>query len=140
MQEEESMSEFQVGQEVHVDDPRYSGTWVVQKVPSGARGVNYTVTPKDGGRGLRAPAYMLKAGPAPEAANVETVPYEAPLHFGTVVRFQRDQKVYVVTGDSIRGGQVVYRIYPLGGASGYYRGVSRSQLTVIPLDKITIGD
>lgn len=99
-----------------LDDPtrKYAGVWVIEKVgPS-----NYSLKPVDGGRGLRCPHYMVER--APEGAAAAAIPTRrAELDAGTVVRFKKDGKLYVVTKDD---GQKI-NIASLGGSNGgrYWR-------------------
>ncbi len=138
---------FHVGQTVYVAAdyltafPAFVGVkLVVEKVPVGARGINYTVRPEAGGRGIKGGAYLFTTEAPLVNQPLAMTPYVAPLLPGTVVRFKRPTAktsgVFVVTAEAGKG----LRVSSLGGSSRYFTSVPQNTLEVIPLDRITIAD
>lgn len=104
------------------------GTFTVVRVPVGRQQVNYDIKPVEGGRGRRTKGEYLEAGPAPTTpVAVPTRTYTAPLESGTVVTFAGKPGLWVVTGQTPKGNQV----FPLGGSTRYFTGVSPKHLTVV---------
>src|SRR5262245_41711636 len=92
---------FKVGDEVAIDHPKYPGIWIVKKFNR----TTVDVTPKNGGRSLRAPRYML-SDPKNDNATVTVVPtveYYTPGEFVRVTA-GRFVGLYVVMAD--RGEKV----------------------------------
>jgi hypothetical protein len=109
-----------------------NATLRVEKTPVGANGVNYTLMPVGGGRGIKAPGHMLEAGAAagPKSyAELVTEIESTPILFpGTVVKVKgRGDALYVITADTAKG----YRAFPLGGSDRYLRNMPASVLTVV---------
>lgn len=90
---------IRVGDWVGVNDPRYPGRWRVERINPRT----ITLAPEHGGRGLRAPRWMLDAppagsGPAGVPSGIRTLPHLAP---GTIVRYAdpRAPGLHVVLND-----------------------------------------
>jgi len=120
-----------VGDRVRVNDAKYPGVYTIQSV--GPK--NFVLTPESGGRGLRAPHYMVvdaNSDPAPVAAPV--VYYSA----GEIVRVELGKfaGLYVVIAD--KGDRV--NIARLGGDNGRYVRMTRNGLTKISVDELLFGD
>lgn len=134
---------FARGDEVTADPalfgPGVAGiVYVIEKVPTGARGVNYVARPKGNptGRGVRAPGYALRpydpaTDPAPRPV-IECLPTPT---LGSVVtvtgmRQEADGTLFVVLGDAKKPNAV--RLVRLGGDNGrYYPSIHVSRLTVV---------
>jgi hypothetical protein len=121
---------IKVGAKVSVDDPKYPGTWTIKSV--GPK--NCVVIPDTGGRGLRAPKWMLKEATAEAVtAAADAAPY---VHYsaGEIVRLvrgsdaQRDG-LWVVLVD--KGERI--NVTKLGGDGDRYLRVSRSWLSKVNL-------
>jgi hypothetical protein len=120
--------------------------WIVESFGT----TNVTVLPKAGGRGLRTrPEYFIHADEAPESqgGTVELVPLIEYLRNGTVVRPNErlarrmnisTETLLCVSGPNRAG--TGYRVEFLGGddRGRYFTNVSPRDLTVIPLDRITV--
>jgi hypothetical protein len=111
-----------VGSEVGVDDPKFPGVWIVRS--NGP--VNATVVPKDGGRGLRCPHYMLTDPPVVTAnglAAVTVVDMPVLYGLGEVVRCASPKwpGLWVVIAD--KGGDKVNlaKLGSEGDGTGYLR-------------------
>jgi hypothetical protein len=127
-----------VGATVTVDDPRYRGLWTVARVNP----TTYTLTPADGGRGLRAPHHMVKpaeaGAPGPEP-QYRTTPTLLP---GAIVQWARGigtavspHDLWVVLADK----HDKVNIAALGGdptGRGYYFRALPDHLTEVPLDQL----
>ena len=138
---------FTAGQTVYLaadyarDFPQLAGVkLVIEKVPVGARGVNYVARPADGGRGIKGGAYLFQTDAPQTAAEVIGQPYVPPMLPGTVVRFKSQVRntegLWVVIAESGTG----YRLFPVGGSSRYLRNVKAAQVEVIAAERITVTD
>lgn len=141
---------FAIGDEVTAD-PALFGAWVagivyvIEKVPTGARGVNYVAKPKGNptGRGVRCPAYALRPyDPTAPAATATMIPYMPTPEMGAVVtvadlRDEKDGALFVVLGDAKKPNAV--RLVRLGGDNGrYYPAIPVSRVTVVDPARITV--
>lgn len=134
---------FAIGDEVTADPalfgPGVAGiVYVIEKVPTGARGVNYVARPKGNphGRGVRAPGYALRPyDPTTDPAPVAVIPYLPSPVLGSVVtvtgmRDEADGTLFVVLGEAKKPNAV--RVARLGGDNGrYYPAVPIAVLTVV---------
>jgi hypothetical protein len=116
-----------IGQKVSVDDPKYPGVWIVKNTGP----VNATLMPENGGRGLRAPYYMLTEPGAPSATPDGAV-RAVYFHEGEIVRIGGNPKyagmLWVVIRD--RGDDRV-NLAKLGGDGGRYLRYPRRNLTKV---------
>ena len=118
-------AELGYGQRVVVNDSRFPGVWLIKNF--GPK--NATLEPEGGGRGLRAPYYLLSPAPTDGSGiTVTAVPLQEYFAAGELVRINdgRFAGIYVVIKDS--GDRV--NVAKLGGDGGRYvraykRGVSR---------------
>jgi hypothetical protein len=107
------------GTRVTVDDPKYPGVWIVQ---SSHGPKNTTVIPEGGGRGLRAPHFMIREftgetpPPAPDAK-----PYRGFV-LGEFVTVRGQTGTYVVIAD--KGEKV--NVALAGGNDNRYLRAPRS--------------
>lgn len=118
-----------VGSKVGVDDAKFPGTWIVKS--NGP--VNAVLVPENGGRGLRAPHYLLTDAPVTltNGMTLTEVPMPTFFELGEVVRVL-DGKfagLYVVIAD--KGEKV--NLAKLGGDKDRYlrttkRGIERVSL------------
>lgn len=123
-----TITTFKAGDKVSIDDPKYPGVWTIKSV--GPK--NCVVIPDAGGRGLRAPKWMLKA---PTTAAAEITAAAAPyVHHsaGEIVRLVRgsdDQRdgLWVVLVD--KGERI--NVTRLGGDGDRYLRVPRSWLAKV---------
>lgn len=114
-----------VGDKVSVDDPKYPGVWTIKNL--GPK--NATLIPDHGGRGLRAPYYLL-TDPVEPGAGVTAVPLPEYFAEGEIVRIA-DGKfagVYVVIKD---GGADRVNVAKLGGDGGRYVRISKRAVTKV---------
>lgn len=122
-----------IGDRVSIDDPKFPGVWTIKSI--GPK--NTVVVPEAGGRGLRAPHYLIidpvEGNPTsfPEAA-----PY-VPFYAGEVVtvvgfggKYEGDH--YVVLTD--KGEKI--NVAKLGGDSDRYLRVGRRSLVKVDLADI----
>lgn len=135
--------QWQVGDTVHVKpffEGDFSGnaakgrTFVIEKLPRGANGVNYIVRAIDGGRGLRAAGYVFAEGPHKDQQEPPAV-IHAPLLPGTVVtcKAPRATGLWVVGGETAKG----YKIFRLGGGqTAYFHNIPRTMLEEVPLSAL----
>ena len=127
---------FAVNDKVIVNDDRFPGVWTVTKAPTRANEVNYTLTPADGGRGLKIRGqYLLPFnGEEIPATGPIGIPYQPPLVTGTVVTvagpgWAGTTNPYVVLDQNPNGSA---KLVMLGGDDyRYWKKVPRSFLTVI---------
>jgi hypothetical protein len=128
-----------IGSEVHID-PEYADQWparamvphatfIVEQLPIGRR-TSYVLRHQAGGLRIKARPNTVVAGPSPSFAGVEVVPLPTIHENGTVVEYQGDEGLWVVTGWTAKGHQ----IFPLGGGATGRRNVAGSRLTVVELD------
>jgi len=121
-----------VGDRVSVDDPKFPGVWTIKSI--GPK--NTVLTPENGGRGLRAPHYLIvdaREGDAPAAPAVPFVDY----HAGEVVRVEGfggkyANDLWVVLVD--KGEKV--NVAKLGGDGNRYLRVGRRSLVKVDLADI----
>lgn len=113
--------------------------FVVEKVPAGARGVNYTVKPQNGvGRGARGPEdAFVPYDPDAPAPLVEEMPYIPLPDIGTLCRVKPTVRgpepgaLYVVTGYPQKRIDAV-RLVKLGGENGrYWRAIPLTAIEII---------
>jgi len=118
-----------IGDTVVIDDPKYPGRWTIKSLGP----VNATLIPEGGGRGLRAPHYLLlDAADTPAVATPPTTYYQP----GEIVRITTGKYAgtYTVLADKGRHVNVAL----LGGDGGRYVRAPRVWLTRIALaDLIT---
>jgi hypothetical protein len=126
-------AKFPVGSKVVVDHPKYPGIWTVQS--NGP--VNATLSPENGGRGLRVPHTMLAAPTTVTASGavVTTIPLAPPVEFfseGGFVRIATGKYagVWVVIRDN---GSDKVNVAKIGGDNGKYLRVARRSLTGIDI-------
>jgi hypothetical protein len=118
-----------VGDKVTVNDRKFPGVWTV----TGLGPKNATLTPDHGGRGLRAPYYMLSDAVEGDVT-VTAVPLPAYFAEGEIVRLNGGKfaGIYVVIKDS---GADRVNVAKLGGDGGrYVRADKRSVTKVDPAD------
>lgn len=120
-----TLTTFKTGDKVSVDDPKYPGVWTIKSV--GPK--NCVVVPEAGGRGLRAPKWMLKSPDEAAAAPVQAAPY---VHYsaGEIVRLvkgDRGDGLWVVLVDKVER----VNITKLGGDGDRYLRVPRSWLAKV---------
>ena len=117
-------SDVKIGDKVGVDDPKYPGVWTVTNL--GPK--NATLTPDNGGRGLRAPYFLLTDAPSTDGVTVTAVPLVTLFSEGEIVRIDegRFAGVYVVIKDA---GADRVNVAKLGGDGGRYVRISRRALT-----------
>ena len=111
-----------IGDTVIVDDLKYPGRWTIKSMGP----VNATLIPEGGGRGLRAPHYLLlDPTDAPAAATAPTTYYQP----GEIVRITtgRYAGTYTVLADKVKHVNVAR----LGGDGGRYVRAPRVWLTRI---------
>lgn len=117
-----------VGDKVTVDDPKFPGVWTVKSI--GPK--NTVVTPDAGGRGLRAPHWMIKAYDATAAAQVTVVPFVEKVFFdaGEIVRIPEGKfaGLYVVIADK---GLDRVNVAKIGGDGGRYVRAGRRNLVKV---------
>jgi hypothetical protein len=113
-----------VGDKVTVDDPKFPGVWTVKSL--GPK--NASLTPDHGGRGLRAPYYMLSDA-VEGAVTVTAVPLPAYFAEGEIVRLSgKFAGVYVVIKD---GGADRVNVAKLGGDGGRYVRIDKRSVTKV---------
>ena len=110
---------LKVGDKVSVNDRKYPGTWTIKNLGP----VNATLTPDHGGRGLRAPYYLLA-----DPVDASEAPAFTPVSFfseGEIVRIPAGKftGLYVVIKD---GGTDKVNLARLGGDGGRYVRIARS--------------
>ena len=111
-----------IGDTVVVNDPKFPGRWTIKSMGP----VNATLIPEGGGRGLRAPHYLLlDPTDAPAAATAPTTYYQP----GEIVRITtgRYAGTYTVLADKVKHVNVAR----LGGDGGRYVRAPRVWLTKI---------
>lgn len=116
-----------VGARVGVDDPKYPGVWIVKS--HGPK--NATLTPENGGQGLRAPYYMLT-----DPTNVAPAPAVEYFEPGVVVRIPNDTGLHVVLAD--KGDRV--NLAKLGGDNGRYLRHPRRGLVKVNVAEVLRND
>lgn len=120
---------FRIGDEVYIDPasatkPQWQGTWEVVKINQ--RTVRLTQVKDGRPTFLTADKSLLFKGQWPEGASPRfDVLDNEWFDPGSVVTLRGKDGLFVVTGTSGNG----YRLFPLGGSSRYYRGVSARQIT-----------
>lgn len=114
-----------VGDKVTVDDPKFPGVWTVKNL--GPK--NASLTPDHGGRGLRAPYYMLSDA-VEGAVTVTAVSLPAYFAEGEIVRVPNSKwtGLYVVIKDN--GGDRV-NLAKLGGEGGRYLRIAKRAVTKV---------
>ena len=114
-----------VGDKVGIDDPKFPGTWTIK----GLGPKNATLTPDHGGRGLRAPYYLL-TDPADAGATVTAVPLPTYFAEGEIVRITegRFAGLYVVIKDN---GADKVNVAKLGGNGGRYVRIGKRAVTKV---------
>jgi hypothetical protein len=111
-----------IGDTVVLNDPKYPGRWTIKSMGP----VNATLIPESGGRGLRAPHYLLlDPTDTPAAATAPTTYYQP----GEIVRITtgRYAGTYTVLADKVKHVNVAL----LGGDGGRYVRAPRVWLTRI---------
>lgn len=118
-----------VGDKVSVDDPKFPGVWTIKNL--GPK--NATLTPDHGGRGLRAPYYLLTD---PVEAGT-TVPLPAYFAEGEIVRITegRFAGLYVVIKDN---GADRVNVAKLGGDNGRYVRISKRAVTRVDPSEVLV--
>ena len=110
-----------VGDKVSIDDPKYPGVWTIKNL--GPK--NATLEPDHGGRGLRAPYYLL-TDPV-EPGTVTAVPLPTYFAEGEIVRIEgKYAGVYVVIKDD---GRDKVNLAKLGGDGGRYVRITKRAVT-----------
>ena len=119
-----------VGDRVRVNDSKFPGVYTIQSV--GPK--NFVLMPEAGGRGLRAPHYMVVDADSDPAPVTPVVYYNA----GEIVRVEQGKfaGLYVVIAD--KGERV--NIARLGGDNGRYVRMTRNGLKKMSLDELLFGD
>lgn len=127
-----------------VIDPVYTrpgddtdAVYVVEKVPAGRRGVNYTLEPVAGGLALKAPGYVLAEASERQVERAEAMAPKGPVpELGSVVNVTGYTDPYVVIGI---GSNAEYKIALLGGDGNHYiNKVRAGRMSVIARESITI--
>lgn len=120
------------GDKVMIDDPKFPGVWTIKSI--GPK--NTVVIPENGGRGLRAPHWMLKdITDAPSGVTVTAVPLQAYYVPGELVRITMGKYagLYVVLAD--KGERV--NVTKLGGDGGrYVRAPKGSSLVKVDVSEV----
>lgn len=115
------------GDEVSIDDAKYPGIWTIQSV--GPK--NCVVIPKAGGRGLRAPKWMIVDPNYDAAPPVPETEAYVSYYAGEVVRITgfggKYDGLYVVLVD--KGERV--NVAKLGGDGNRYLRIPRRSLTKV---------
>jgi len=130
------MSKFNVGDTVHLtvaDSVKWAGNYKVVKVNPTTYGLERM---QDGAR-LKAGHEMVRPGTLPDGTLtmdrdqpiVMADPIQEHFQTGAVVHMKNvrgvdPSKHWVITGQTARG----YRLFPLGGSTRYYTGISASRL------------
>ena len=117
-----------IGDTVVVNDPKYPGRWTIKSMGP----VNATLIPEGGGRGLRAPHYLLlDATDAPAAVPAAPTTCYQP---GEIVRIStgRYAGIYTVLADKVKHVNVAL----LGGDGGRYVRAPRIWLTKIAVTDV----
>jgi hypothetical protein len=113
-------TQHRVGDTVTVDDPKFPGLWTVKSIGP----VNTTLTPVGGGRGLRAPHYMVM--PSDGKATITEVPVVTVQWYciGEIVRLEHGKHtgLFVVIAD--KGDKV--NLARLGGDNDRYLRMPKS--------------
>jgi len=119
-----------IGDKVSIDDPKYPGVWTVKNL--GPK--NATLTPDHGGRGLRAP-YFLLTDPVEATTTtdggvtVTAVPLPTYFAEGEIVRIEgKFAGVYVVIKDD---GRDKVNVAKLGGDGGRYVRITKRAVTKV---------
>lgn len=121
------------GDRVSIDDPKFPGVWIVKSI--GPK--NTVVVPEAGGRGLRAPHYLVIDPVASDSSvKVEAIPFvsydagEVVVINGYGGKYAGQHFVVLVDkGEKIN-------VAKLGGDSGRYLRVVRSSLAKVELADI----
>jgi hypothetical protein len=129
---------FKVDELVTVFGPKHPGVWRVESVPTGPRGVNYTIAlVGNPAKRLRCPGALLARHTGPDTSATVTVTEFVPLPvLGAIVRVEGNRKIradvlYVVTGFG-RDGDTV-KLARLGGEGNReWRGVLAAFLREVP--------
>jgi hypothetical protein len=141
------MKTYDIGDKVNVspefDTGKFRGViFTVAKLPTGARGVNYSLTRDGGGQGLRASAdQLVPAGEIPTMVPREPITYYIS---GQVVRVDTDAmarghriptgELFVVQNDQ---GKDTVSIVRLGGhPDGRYWRLPRGAIVSVPVAEI----
>lgn len=121
-----------VGDRVSIDDPKFPGVWTIKSI--GPK--NTVVIPEVGGRGLRAPHYLIIDPVERDSSFPEAAPF-VPFHAGEVVsvvgfggKYEGDH--YVVLAD--KGEKI--NVAKLGGDNDRYLRVARRSLVKVDLADI----
>lgn len=123
-----------IGSKVGVDDPKFPGVWIVKS--HGPK--NATLQPENGGRGLRAPYYLLTDAPVALADGTtltEVVPVPEFYKPGELLRIDEGGHyagLYVVIADK---GTDKVNLAKLGGDNGRYLRASRRGLVRVSPSK-----
>ena len=114
-----------IGDKVSVDDPKFPGVWTIKNL--GPK--NATLTPDHGGRGLRAPYYLL-TDPVEAGTTVTAAPLPAYFAEGEIVRIAegRFAGLYVVIKDN---GADKVNVAKLGGDGGRYVRIGKRAVTKV---------
>lgn len=118
-----------IGDKVSIDDPKFPGVWTIKNL--GPK--NATLTPDHGGRGLRAPYYLLT-----DPVEVGTaVPLPAYFAEGEIVRITegRFTGLYVVIKDN---GADRVNVAKLGGDNGRYVRISKRAVTRVDPSEVLV--
>lgn len=118
---------YKVGDKVTVNLAKFPGVWIVKNLGP----VNASLTPANGGRGLRAPYYLLSAVLDDSGTITVVAPPTTTLFSeGEIVRVPNSKwtGVYVVIKDA--GGERV-NLAKLGGDNGRYLRIVRGAVTKV---------
>lgn len=115
-----------VGDKVTIDDPKFPGIWTIKSI--GPK--NTVVIPENGGRGLRAPHWMIKD--VTDEVTVTAVPLPEYYTPGELVRITEGRYVglYVVLAD--KGEKV--NLVLLGGDNGRYVRMPKRNGSLVKVD------
>lgn len=118
-----------VGDKVSIDDPKYPGVWTIKNL--GPK--NATLEPDHGGRGLRAPYFLLvdpvEATTTVGGVTVTSVPLPTYFAEGEIVRIDgKYAGVYVVIKDD---GRDKVNLAKLGGDGGRYVRIAKRAVTKV---------
>lgn len=119
--------DFKVGDKVTVGLAKFPGVWTVKNLGP----VNATLTPADGGRGLRAPYYLLTAvTDDPGAIPVVEPPTTTLFSEGEIVTVPGSKwtGLYVVIKDA---GAERINLAKLGGDNGRYLRITRGAVSKV---------
>lgn len=121
-----------IGDKVSIDDPKFPGVWTIKNL--GPK--NATLTPDHGGRGLRAPYYLL-TDPVEAGTTVTAFPLPAYFAEGEIVRITegRFAGLYVVIKDN---GADRVNVAKLGGDNGRYVRISKRAVTRVDPSEVLV--